>query len=158
MPEMRICPDCSCDYLSHVETCVDCGTPLISLEENARRQEERKLCMEKTLENPVAVREGDLRWIEELSGVLIDSGIPCRVDADPTCRKGCCGAACRLLVSEKDAGGANARIEAYFSEVHPEIRASQDLISQGKCPACGHSVEPAAVECPDCGLTLLIVE
>jgi hypothetical protein len=158
MPEMKICPDCSCDYLSHVETCVDCGTVLISLEENARRQDERKFCAEKTLENPVAVREGELRWLEELHGVLIGSGIPCRVHADPSCRKGCCGTGCQLLVSERDAGKANARIEAYFSEVHPEIRASQEMISQGKCPACGHTVGPAEVECPDCGLTLLIVE
>jgi hypothetical protein len=155
---MKICPDCSCDYLPHVETCVDCRTPLISLEENARRQEERRLCTEKALESPVAVREGELRWVEELYEVLVGAGIPCGIHADPTCGKGCCGAACQLLVSGKDAAAANARIEAYFSEVHPEIRASQELVSQGKCPACGHTVGPAEIECPDCGLTLLIVE
>ncbi len=32
-------------------------------------------------------------------------------------------------------------------ETHPEIRNSQELISQGKCPACGYRVAADAVEC-----------
>lgn len=155
---MKMCPDCSHDYLSHVETCVDCGAVLISLEEHVRLQEERKRCMEKALEKPVAVREGDVRWIDELQRVLIDSGIPSKIHSDPGCGKGCGGNTCRLLVSQQEAARAHERIEEYFAEIHPEVRASQEMISQGKCPACGSTVGPAEVECPDCGLTLLIVE
>ena len=43
-------------------------------------------------------------------------------------------------------------------EIHPEIKDSRELITQGKCPACGSPVGSDAVECPDCGLMLLIIE
>ena len=52
---------------------------------------------------------------------------------------------------------AHERIEEYCMEIHPEIKDSQELISQGKCPACGCSVGADAADCPDCGLTLMIV-
>jgi hypothetical protein len=129
----------------------------VSLEEHARLQEERKQCMEQALEEPVAVREGDVKWIDELYNVLIGSGIPCRVHFDPGCKKGCGGNTCRLLVSGRDGARAHERVEEYFTEIHPEARASQELVSQGKCPACGHAVGPRELECPDCGLTLLLV-
>jgi hypothetical protein len=155
---MRICPDCACEYHPHIEKCVDCGVSLISLEENARRQEERRRLMEQPLDSPVAIREGDVKWMGELRGMLIASGFPCRINTDPECQKGCCGNTCRLLVSRRDVEGAHERIEEYFAEVHPEARASQEMISQGKCPACGSPVGQSAEECPDCGLTLFIVE
>jgi len=156
-PAAKICPDCSCDYLPHVETCLDCGTVLLSPEENDRLQAEKQRCMEQVLEEPVAVRKGDLRWIDELYRMLIGSGIPSQVYTDPGCGKGCHGTY-HLLVSRRDAEKAHHRVEEYFSEVHPEARESQELISQGKCPACGTEVSPTTVECPDCGLTLLIIE
>jgi hypothetical protein len=62
------------------------------------------------------------------------------------------------MVSSKDAERANERIEEYYMEIHPEIRASREMMSQGKCPACGSPVNSGAAECPDCGLTLLITE
>jgi hypothetical protein len=43
-------------------------------------------------------------------------------------------------------------------EIHPELRASNELISQGKCPACGSPVAAKDRECSDCGLTLLVIE
>jgi len=155
---MKICPDCRYDYQPHVENCANCGAALLTREEYARRQEERRQCEEKALEDPVAVREGDIRWIGELHGVLIDSGIPSRVLTDPGCAGGCRGHASRLAVSRQDAERAHRRIEDYFAELHPEVRVSQELMSEGKCPACGYAVEGAAAECPDCGLTLGVIE
>ena len=154
---MKICPDCACEYHPHVEQCVDCGASLISLEEDARRREERRRLLEQPLDNPVVVREGDVKWMGELHEMLIASGFPCRMYADPGCQKGCCGNTCQLLVSRGDVERAHERIEEYFAEVHPEARASQEMIGQGKCPACGSSVGSAA-ECSDCGLTLFIAE
>lgn len=155
---MKVCPDCLYEYYSHVENCAECGAVLISLEEHEERQAERKRCMEAVLEEPVAVRQGEMDWMEELFNVLIDSGIPCRVHVETGCRKGCSGHTCRLMVSRRDAESAHGRIEEYFAELHPEARASQERISQGKCPACGSAVNQRAVECSDCGLTLLIIE
>jgi len=61
-------------------------------------------------------------------------------------------------VSSQDAEKASERIEEYCAELHPELQASREMMGRGKCPACGSPVSPDAVECPDCGLTLLIIE
>ena len=157
--EQKICPDCELEYRLHVETCVDCGTALLHPEEHRRAEEEKKRCMEEALVEPVVVRQGEMRWIDELYGVIIGSGIPCRVlTDDPSCGGSCRGGTWGLAVSRSDAERAARRIEEYFVEVHPEAKVSQELQSQGKCPACGSDVEAEMVECPDCGLTLLIVE
>ena len=113
--------------------------------------------MEQPLDVPVVIREGDVKGRGERHGMLIASGFPCRLHADPGCQKGCRGNTCQLLVSRRDAEGAHERIEEYFAEVHPEAMASQELISQGKCPACGSPAGPSEAECSDCGLTLFIV-
>ena len=156
--ELKICPDCSGEYYAHIDTCVDCGTTLLTFEEHEKRQEKRRQCREKALEDPVAVRGGALKWIDELYNMLIGSDIPCKVYTEEACGKGCSGPTCHLLVSRQDGERASGRIEEYCSEIHPELRIAQELISQGKCPACGTPVDTSAVECPDCGLTLLIVE
>jgi hypothetical protein len=158
MHRIKICPDCATEYFPHIETCADCGAVLLSPEENKKVQEEKRLCMEESLEDQAVIRKGDLKWMNELYNVLIDSGIPCAVHADTKCKKGCSGDTCGLLVSSKDVERANKRIEEYFAEIHPEIRASKEMVSQGKCPACGSPVGSNTVECPDCGLTLLIIE
>ena len=49
-------------------------------------------------------------------------------------------------------------IDEYYMELHPEIRESQELVDQGRCPACGYHVGTDARECPDCGLRLIIEE
>jgi hypothetical protein len=158
MSKIKICPDCETEDFPHIDNCADCGAVLMSPEENKRVQEGKKRHMEKALENPIAVREGDLKWIDELFQVLINAGIPCVVHADTGCKKGCCGHPYRLLVSSKDVEKANERIEEHHMKIHPEIQASHELISQGKCPACGSQVSSDVVKCPDCGLTLLIME
>jgi hypothetical protein len=158
MSQTKICPDCAAEYFAHVENCADCGSVLLHPEENHKVQEERKQCSEKTFENPVVVREGSLKWMDELYNSLIDAGIPCAVNTEAGCKKSCCGGTYRLVVSAQDAEKANVRIEEYCMEVHPELKISNDLMGEGKCPACGTPVAPYAVECHDCGLILLITE
>ncbi len=111
-----------------------------------------------SLENPVAVREGALGWIRELSVVLIKADIPFTISKEAGCGKGCCDDTNMLLVSEEDRDKAHEKIEEYCMEKHPEFKAANEMITQGKCPACGSPVEADAVECPDCGLILLIIE
>ena len=94
MTELKICPQCACDYYPHVEECAKCGVVLVSLEEHTRMREDRKRLAEQTLEDPVAVREGDVRWMDELLQALTATGIPSRLHADPA-RHFCRDRACR---------------------------------------------------------------
>ncbi len=158
MSPNKICPGCGTEYLPHVGKCADCGAVLLFPGELKEAQEEKERLMEKAVEDEVVVREGDLKWMSELYAVLIDAGIPCTVRSDAGCRKSRCGDKCRLVVSREDYEQAQERIEEYFMEMHPEIRASHELVSAGKCPACGSSVGPGDRECTDCGLTLVIIE
>lgn len=141
-----------------MECCADCGAVLLSPEENKIAQEEKKHHGDKDWCDRVVVRQGSLKWMDELFNVLTDSGIPCVVTAEEGCSKGGCGATYWLMVSSQNVEEAHDRIEHYCMEMHPEIKDSRKLISQGKCPACGYAVGPDAVECPDCGLTLFIIE
>ncbi len=154
----KICPNCRTEYFPNIEKCADCGAILLLPHEYEKLQAERRLTAEKALEDEVVVRQGDLRWLSELREVLIDSGIPCAVKTDTGCTRSRCGDKCGLVVSSADAEKARVRIEEYFMEIHPEMRVSKELISEGKCPACGSPVGPDARECPDCGLPLIIVE
>ena len=155
MNRSKICPDCGTEYLPHIERCADCGTVLLLPEELEKALEEKRRLMEQAVENEVAVREGDLNWMRELYSVLIDSGIPCAVRSDSGCKKSCRGT-CRLVVARDDVERAQERIEEYFMEMHPEIRASRELAGEGRCPACGSPVGAGERECPDCGLMLVI--
>jgi hypothetical protein len=158
LKQIKICPDCSTEYFPHIENCADCGAQLALPEDVKRVREEKKQLQEKALDDRVKIREGDKKWIGELYHALIDAGIPCTISADAGCNKGCSADTRYLLVSKADAEKAHVRIEEYYTEVHPEVQASKELESQGKCPACGSPVGPDAQECPDCGLILLIME
>jgi hypothetical protein len=158
MNRNKICPDCEIEYLPHIEKCADCGAVLLSHEEHRQAQEEKKRLMAKAVENAAVVRDGDLKWLGKLYNVLIDAGIPCTVISDAGCSKGSCGNKCRLMVSAEDIERARERVEEYYMEIDPELRAANELISQGKCPACGSPVAAGDKECSDCGLTLVIIE
>ncbi len=158
MKEVKICPDCLAEYFPQIETCADCGSALMLPEEVKKMKEEITLSADQALKSPVVIREGSLKWVNELFDVLRNSSIPCVVSTDDGCKKSCCGDTYRLLVSADDSVKANERIERYCGEIYPEIKASQEMISQGQCPACGCTVGSDRTECPDCGLVLLIIE
>jgi hypothetical protein len=111
-----------------------------------------------TIENAIVVRKGDLKWLGELYNALIDVGMPCTVIPDNACNKGCCGKQYQLIVSPEDLERAQERIAEYFMEIHPELRASNELLKQGKCPACGSPVGTSDNKCSDCGLMLVVIE
>jgi uncharacterized OB-fold protein len=153
----RICPECGTEYLPEIARCADCGAALLTVEELERAREEKERLMAAAVPNEYSIREGDLNWMQELYAVLIDSGIPCSVRSDAACKKGG-SSKCRLVVSAGDVERAQERIEEYFMEMHPEIRASREMASQGRCPACGSPVGDGDRDCPDCGLPLVIIE
>ncbi|MBA4373916.1 MAG: hypothetical protein C0402_13790 [Thermodesulfovibrio sp.] len=154
----KICPACKAEYYPHILKCADCGAVLLSPEEHRRAQEERKRTEQKSVENAVVVREGDLGWMSELRTVVLNAGIPCMLYSDAGCGKGCGGDTWRLKVSPEDLEKAQESIEEYLMELDPEFRIAKDLIGEGKCPACGSPVGSEVRDCPDCGLPLLIVE
>ncbi|MBI5739193.1 MAG: hypothetical protein HZA16_00600 [Nitrospirae bacterium] len=158
MTQIKICPDCKTEYFPHIGRCADCGAVLLTPEENKKIQEEKQRCMDEIPEDTVVVREGSLTWMDELYNVLIGSNISCAVTTDAGCKKGCCGSTYRLLVSSEDAEKASERIEEHCALLHPELKASREMMGRGQCPACSSPVSSDAVECPDCGLTLLIIE
>jgi hypothetical protein len=158
MNRNKICPECEIEYMPHIEKCADCGAVLLLREEHMQAQEEKKRLMAKAVENAAVVREGELKWLGELYNALIGSGIPCTVVSNLGCNKGRCSDKCKLIVSKEDLERAEERIAEYYREIHPELRASHELISQGKCPACGSPVDAGDTECSDCGLTLLLIE
>ena len=158
MSEIKICPKCNVEFFQHVQNCTDCGTALVLPEENRKIQDEQKKCEEKMIENAVPVKEGDLDWIDELYNMLLDSSMPCVMQSNTGCKSGCSGHPYVLLVSEENAENAVNLIEAHYAKVHPEIEASNEMASQGNCPACGSPVAPDDAECSDCGLTLMIIE
>ena len=157
MSDIKLCPNCKTEYFAHIEHCADCGAVLLTPEENKIALEEKKRQVDKDSWAPVIIRKGSLPWMNELRSVLADLGIPCTISGEEGCSKGGCGATYCLLVTSENAKVAHERIEEYCMELHPEIKDSQEMISQGKCPACGCSVSSDARDCPDCGLTLMIV-
>ncbi|MEW6584218.1 MAG: hypothetical protein AB1442_01255 [Nitrospirota bacterium] len=157
MARNKICPDCKVEYQPHIERCADCGAVLLSHEEYRQAEEEKRRVMAEAIENAVVVKEGDLKWLGELYNVLIKAGISCTVTSDAGCKKGC-RPKCMLIVSKEDFERAQERIHEYYMEIHPELRASNELISHGRCPACGSPVGDSDKECSDCGLTLVIIE
>ena len=158
MNRNKICPVCEVEYLPHIEKCADCGAVLLLHEEHKKTREERKRLAAKAIENAAVVRKGDLKWLGELSDVLIDAGIPCTVASEAGCNKGHCRDQFLLVVAAGDLERAQERIEEYFRELHPELRDSHELAKQGKCPACGSPVGADANECSDCGLMLVVIE
>lgn len=153
----KICPSCKAEYYPHIEKCADCGADLLSPEEHRRTQEERKRTEERALEDAVTIREGDLGWMTELKAVLLDAGIPCMLHSSAGCATSRCGDTWQLKVSTADSERAQETIEEYFMELDPELRTSREWIGEGKCPACGSPVGTDALDCPDCGLPLLII-
>ena len=158
MNRNKICPHCEIEYFPHIEHCADCGAILLLHEEHRRINEEKKELIAQAIENAVVVRKGDLKWLGELHTVLIDAGIASAIISDTACYKSCCGDKCQLIVSTEDLERAQERIEEYFTELYPEIRASQELIIQGKCPACGSPVGENVNKCSDCGLFFVVIE
>lgn len=153
MTQVKVCPGCGVEYYAHVTDCADCGVPLMYPGEI-----QAKITAAYRGDEWLEIRHDAKGWVQELSDMLSDQGVPSRVELVEGCRPGQCGAQYRLLVPEDAAEDAAHMINEYFVRMHPEAGQSDKWASEGKCPACGHLVDADMKECPDCGLSLSVEE
>ncbi|MEE8423337.1 MAG: hypothetical protein V3S49_02230 [Thermodesulfobacteriota bacterium] len=156
MSQDKLCPECNAEYLHHIVDCPACGVPLVLPEELEEIQERQRQFAEEDIKNAVAIKEGGKRWILELRDLLINKGFPCTITISQSCPPGQCDESFLLVVPKEAAESAANCMAEYIHKVHPEIKESEELAAQGRCPACGSDAGVAATECPDCGLLLMI--
>ncbi len=156
MSQDKLCPECNAEYLPHIVECPACDVPLVLPEELEETQERRQQFAEEEIKNAVAIKEGGKGWILELQDVLLNNGFSCNITLSQNCSPGQCDESFLLIVQEESAESAVNCIAEYIHNVHPEIKESEELAAQGKCPACGSETGADATECPDCGLLLMI--
>lgn len=156
MTQVKVCPECNAEYFAHIVECAGCGVPLKLPEELEALLERQRQFEEEEVQNGVAIKEGEKNLIFELHHVLIEKGYPCRVITSPGATPGKCEEKFLLIVPEEEAPSATQSLKDHSHEMYPELKESEELAAQGRCPACGFDVGADAKECPDCGLILLI--
>jgi len=156
MSDVKYCPECNAEYYPHIIDCADCGVPLKTPEELSELRERQRRFEEADAQETVAIKNDKKSWILELHHVLINKGYSSRVTVSPACTPGKCGETFLLIVPKEEAESAAKCIDEYTKVIHPELKESEELASQGKCPAFGFEVGFDAKECSDCGLLLVI--
>ncbi len=156
MSEYKYCPECNSEFFPHVAECPDCYVTLKTPEELEELRESQRQLAEEDAKKVVAIKQGEKDWILELHHVLVERGYLCSVTVSPSCSPGKCGESFFLLVPKEEAESAINCINEHNYKVHPEIKVSDELTAQGKCPACGFDAGIDAKECPDCGLILVV--
>jgi hypothetical protein len=149
---LRYCPDCGEEYQPHMTRCIDCGSAL-----------KEKLDGESPDYQPPAVEEpesslppGDYRKVadclsvqivEPLVKLFVEAGIPVRVES--------IGYDLGLSARLEDRAAVVAILECEgVVPTQPDATAPAVAAEGGPCPACGSSLKPGTVECPECGLLL----
>ncbi len=111
---------------------------------------------EENLEEWVVIREDTQDWTKELADMLTEKGVPTLLKLAPGCSAGTCGCKFQLMVPKENLQEALENVDEYYIITHPELKESKEWEDQDRCPACGHHVGKDAMECPDCGLLLII--
>ncbi len=152
---VKICPVCGAEFFPHVEVCNSCNATLAFPEELGRPEKKYiEVPESESDEGPfVMIEEGGFSRLKELSEVLERAGInPKIVRMD--CEKEACSGGFGLLVSENVADVAHEVLEDHWLTLHPELKEARALMDEGRCPACGCTLDGAPETCPDCGLNL----
>jgi len=160
----KVCPACREEYVHAASICSHCNLPLV-LEGEVTPIESSTEEMPPVSEL-VCVRASSVGWAMSLSELLAEAGIPHRIqaatsDADEgEARKPGQNLPYGVFVRAEHEAAATRIDLAHTERQIPDIPDDfgQSEISSDACPACGEAIEPAATECPDCGLTLLPAE
>jgi predicted amidophosphoribosyltransferase len=147
---IRYCPDCGEEYQPHMTQCVECGGALKDKLDGASPEHEEPRDVGPSLP------PGDYRkvahglsaeTVEPLVELFIGAGIPVKVES---LAYGLC-----LSSRFEDRLAVMAILER--EGVIPSQPDETTLVvatDGGPCPACGTSITPGTVECPECGLVL----
>lgn len=148
----KYCPECREEYVHSVLVCADCGVALVlSVEASPVRElpEASEL---------VRVRTSTLAWAHSFSELLVEAGVPHRVEpeGDSVRVSGIAADAqlCSVFVRPEDREEA-ARLDAlHMRSQIPDVPEdfAGPAAEEGHCPACGEPADLAAPECASCGL------
>lgn len=150
---VKICSDCGAEYSPQAEVCADCGGTLISPRDYEARQV--PLAQE---EEKVLVREGPVRYLEELARHMNRKGIRSTVRYHGAVPGRCSPVVLfGLYVTTADEAVAKEVDREYWLRGAPENACSFQYTEQeleGQCPACSCALPKGAAECPECGLAV----
>ncbi len=147
------CPECGAEYYAHIEVCGSCDVKLLSSQDISEGR-----INPTSISALVCIMEGPIDRLKEISHGLDLAGFESRIlnakseDDGDCCATGCGSDTFGIYLSQSVAEKAASVARDLQNRMYPEIAEMEDQISQGNCPACGHSIEFALKECPDCGL------
>ncbi len=146
------CPECGAEYYAHIEECGSCHVKLLSSEDIAEGRIDTS-----SPSSLICIMEGPIDRLKEIAHGLDIAGFESRIlnaksDSGDDCSSGCCSDTFGIYLSQSAAEKARIVARDIQNRMYPEIADMEEQISQGNCPACGHNIEFALAECPDCGL------
>jgi hypothetical protein len=147
----KLCRECGSEFVAAVETCIDCGGPLEEAVLGAEEAMTAPPAGSLAAEEPMApLREGEPGFLRDLAERLAIAGVPHRLAVHGDCTTGC-RTRYAVYVRPADWAAAMAVDRAFYAAAVPGGDGAVELDGDG-CPACGTSLAPGAVECPECGL------
>ena len=159
-----VCPSCGAGYRSGFDTCHSCKVPLVDeasfqSQRAARGRPREELAGRAT----TTILHAGLSACREIERALLESGIPCYLDANAEEGDPLAPGALKVgvVVAEDDVGRVGALMKARFQELIAKegvgafnTEAIDLSASEVECPACGHKGPLKDGECADCGLFL----
>jgi hypothetical protein len=152
---VRVCPDCGEEFRPEIVRCSDCGALLEDglegdVTDGAGETASQGESAAAAVEAPVEIRRRSLyasNRISEIQPLAERLGAAAiRFWVEPA------GDTWSVLVAEADEVPGRAIVGELFGIPDHAAAAFDPEAGYSACPACGHALEPAAVECPECGL------
>ena len=156
MQVVKVCRDCGEEYRPEILSCADCGGELEVRYEEQRPAWPTRAAAPAAQDARPAGDYQPIAWsarateLTPLADRLVEAGIPFYLrPRDSDAGAGAAGYEIRIRQEEREA--ALREIEA----LKPAAPAPAPTgAGSQSCPACGHGLGQAAVECPDCGLVI----
>lgn len=149
-----VCPECGSEYQPQIRVCIDCGTATVS-PAAAREQAPHKpdpQPLDKT--ETVHIRTDELEWIESLRALFEQHDISCWIYPAQSSRH---HQRFKISVAKEDAVLAfELDGELLRQRLGDDGDEMVEVPVPGLCPACHSQLPAGAIECPACGLALVV--